>query len=56
MAEISRILNVKWRFSCKYFQISFLESREMMIYLPYSSWLIHLYRASRRLLESWPRG
>jgi hypothetical protein len=56
VAEISRILNAKWKFSCKYFQISFLESWKMMIYLLYSSWLIHPYHASRRLLENWSRG
>jgi hypothetical protein len=55
IAEINKILSVKSKFSCKYFQISLLESRKMMIYLLYSYWLIHPYRASRHLLESWSR-
>jgi hypothetical protein len=55
IAEINIIRNVRSKFSCKYFQISLLGSRKMMIYLPDSYWLIHPYRASRLLLENWSR-
>jgi hypothetical protein len=34
IAEISRILNVKWKFSCKYFQISFRELVQGIVGFP----------------------